>query len=142
LVSEEDSPFFNIGATSFANDSTIQIAEQTGMFAYPAISSIQSSSRERAYLVAYLQAIFPEQSETSRYRVVVMDRDTGQSRGFGFVEMQSEDDAKTAIDRFNDSDLDGRRIAVNVAQPKPAGAGAGAGGRGGFGGQRRREPRW
>lgn len=80
LVSEEDSPFFNIGATSFANDTTIQIAEQTGMFAYPAISSIQSSSRERAYLVVYLQAIFPEQSETSRYRIVVMDRDGSNRR--------------------------------------------------------------
>jgi len=80
LVSEEDSPFFDINAVSFSNDANIQIAEQTGMFAYPAISSIQSSSRERAYLVAYLQAIFPQQSETSRYRVVVMDRDGSNRR--------------------------------------------------------------
>jgi len=80
LVSEEDSPFFNISATSFSNDATVQIAEQTGMFAYPAISSIQSSTRERPYQVAYLQAIFPEQSETSRYRVVVMDRDGSNRR--------------------------------------------------------------
>jgi len=80
LVSEEDSPFFNISATSFSNDATVQIAEQTGMFAYPAVSSIQLSSRERPYLVAYLQAIFPEQSETSRYRIVVMDRDGSNRR--------------------------------------------------------------
>ena len=80
LVSAEDSPFFDISATSFSNDATIQIAEQTGMFAYPAVSSIQSSSRERPYLVAYLQAIFPEQSETSRYRIVVMDRDGSNRR--------------------------------------------------------------
>jgi len=80
LVSEEDSPFFDISATSFSNDATIQIAEQTGMFAYPSVSSIQSSSRERPYQVAYLQAIFPEQSETSRYRVVVMDRDGSNRR--------------------------------------------------------------
>jgi len=80
LVSEEDSPFFDISATSFSNDATVQIAEQTGMFAYPAVSSIQSSARERQYLVAYLQAIFPEQSETSRYRVVVMDRDGSNRR--------------------------------------------------------------
>jgi len=80
LVSEEDSPFFDMSATSFANDSTVQIAEQTGMFAYPSVSSIQSSSRERPYQVAYLQAIFPEQSETSRYRVVVMDRDGSNRR--------------------------------------------------------------
>ena len=80
LVSEEDSPYFDMSATSFSNDATVQIAEQTGMFAYPAISSIQSSSRERPYQVAYLQAIFPEQSETSRYRVVVMDRDGSNRR--------------------------------------------------------------
>jgi len=80
LVSEEDSPFFDISATSFSNDATVQIVEQTGMFAYPAVSSIQSSARERPYLVAYLQAIFPEQSETSRYRIVVMDRDGSNRR--------------------------------------------------------------
>lgn len=80
LVSEEDSPLFDMGATSFSNNATVQIAEQTGMFAYPSVSSIQSSSRERPYQVAYLQAIFPEQSETSRYRVVVMDRDGSNRR--------------------------------------------------------------
>ena len=80
LVSEEDSPFFDMNAASFSNDADVQIAEQTGMFAYPAVSSIQSSSRERQYQVAYLQAIFPEQSETSRYRIVVMDRDGSNRR--------------------------------------------------------------
>lgn len=80
LVSEEDSPFFDISATSFSNDATVQIAEEVGMFAYPSVSSIQSSSRERLYQVAYLQAIFPEQSETSRYRVIVMDRDGSNHR--------------------------------------------------------------
>ena len=75
LVSEEDSPFFDISATSFENNSTMQIAPQTGMFAYPVASPLQSSSRERQYQVAYLQATFPEQSETSRYRLMVMDRD-------------------------------------------------------------------
>src|SRR5215204_6272759 len=80
LVSAEDSPFFDINATSFSNDATVKIAEQTGMFAYPSSSPLQSSSRERQYQVAYLQAIFPEQSETSRYRVVVMDRDGSNRR--------------------------------------------------------------
>lgn len=50
------------------------------MFAYPAASPFQSSSREKQYQVAFLQAIFPEQSETSRYRVVVMDRDGSNRR--------------------------------------------------------------
>ena len=80
LVNEEDSPFFDISATSFENNATVQIAEQTGMFAYPSASALQSSPRERQYQVAYLQATFPEQSETSRYRVVVMDRDGSNRR--------------------------------------------------------------
>ena len=80
LVSEEDSPFFEIDAIVLENNAAIPIAQQTGMFAYPSVSSIQSSSTERPYQVAYLQAIFPSQSETSRYRVVVMDRDGSNRR--------------------------------------------------------------
>jgi len=80
LVTDEDSPFFDISATSFENDATVELAGQAGMFAYPSASPLQSSSRERQYQVAYLQAIFPEQSETSRYRVVVMDRDGSNRR--------------------------------------------------------------
>jgi len=80
LVSDEDSPYFDLYAASFSNDAEIQIAEKTGMFAYLSVSSVQASSRERPYQVAYLQAIFPEQSETSRYRIVVMDRDGSNRR--------------------------------------------------------------
>ena len=80
LVSEEDSPFFDINAIVLENNATIPIAQQSGMFAYPSVSSLQSSSTERPYQVAYLQAIFPSQSETSRYRVVVMDRDGSNRR--------------------------------------------------------------
>jgi hypothetical protein len=80
LVNAEDSPYFDINATSFENSASVRIVEHTGMFAYPSVSSLQSSSRERQYQVAYLQAIFPEQSETSRYRVVVMDRDGSDRR--------------------------------------------------------------
>ena len=80
LVSEEDSPFFDIQATLLDNNAVVPIAQQTGMFAYPSVSSLQSSSRERQYQVAYLQSIFPSQSETSRYRLVVMDRDGSNRR--------------------------------------------------------------
>src|SRR5215216_5662413 len=80
LVKEEDSPFFDISAASFENNASVQLIQQTGMFAYPSVSSLQSSSREKQYQVAYLQAIFPEQSETSRYRVFVMDRDGSNRR--------------------------------------------------------------
>ena len=80
LVSAEDSPFFDISATSLDSKATVNLVEQTGMFAYPSVSGLQSSSREKQYQVAFLQAIFPEQSETSRYRVVVMDRDGSNQR--------------------------------------------------------------
>jgi len=75
LIDEEDSPFFDISAISFENEASIDLVKQSGMFAYPSSSQLQSSSIERQYKIAYLQAIFPEQSDTSRYRVVIMDRD-------------------------------------------------------------------
>lgn len=49
---------------------------------------------------------------------VVTDRETGRSRGFGFVEFENDDDAKKAIDQLNNSDLDGRQITVNEARPR------------------------
>ncbi len=69
---------------------------------------------------------------------IITDRDTGRSKGFGFVEMSSDSEAQTAISKFNGTDLDGRAITVNEARPmEPRGAGGGGGGgggRGGFGG--------
>jgi hypothetical protein len=80
LVSAEDSPFFDIHATSFENNAIVPVVQQSGMFAYPSVSPLQSSTREKQYQVAYLHAIFPSQSETSRYRLVVMDRDGSNRR--------------------------------------------------------------
>ncbi len=69
---------------------------------------------------------------------IVMDRDTGRSRGFGFVEMATDDDAQAAIDALNDQDFGGRQLRVNVARPREdrggAGGGGGGGGYGGGGG--------
>ena len=76
---------------------------------------------------------------------IVRDQMTGRARGFAFVEMQSEEDAQSAIQKLNDTELDGRKLAVNEARPKPTGGGGGdRGGRPGGGGGRgpRREPRW
>lgn len=79
---------------------------------------------------------------------IVRDQMTGRARGFAFVEMQTDEAAQTAIQQLNETELDGRRIAVNEARPKTPGGGggrSGGGGRpggGGGGGQRRREPRW
>lgn len=65
---------------------------------------------------------------------VVMDRDSGRSRGFGFVEMPDAAAAQQAISAMNGADLQGRPLTVNEARPKPArGNGGGGGGRG---------PRW
>jgi resuscitation-promoting factor RpfB len=80
LVSEEDSPFFDLNAVLLESNASVPIAQQTGMFAYPSVSALQPSATERQYQIAYLQAIFPSQSETSRYRVVVMDRDGSNRR--------------------------------------------------------------
>jgi RNA recognition motif-containing protein len=63
---------------------------------------------------------------------VIMDRDTGRSKGFGFVEMGSDQEAQAAIAALNGQERDGRPLTVNEARPKPEGGGGG--GRGGYGG--------
>ena len=62
---------------------------------------------------------------------VIMDRDTGRSKGFGFVEMGSDQEAQAAIDGLNGQETQGRPLTVNEARPKESGGG---GGRGGYGG--------
>jgi len=107
-----------------------------------------------------LQDLFGQAGPVESVRVM-RDQATGRSRGFGFVEMASEDAARAAIEKFNEAEVDGRRLAVNEARPPAAGGGRGFGGGGGFGGGRggggfgggrggsggggggrRREPRW
>lgn len=65
---------------------------------------------------------------------VIMDRDTGRSKGFGFVEMSSDSEAAKAIENLNGAEVDGRALTVNEARPKAEGGGGGGGGRGGYGG--------
>ena len=63
---------------------------------------------------------------------IITDRDTGQSRGLGFVEMDDDGEAETAITAVNGSDIAGRNVVVNEARPRPdRGGGGGGGGRGG-----------
>lgn len=110
-----------------------------------------------------LEAAFSQFGQVDRVSVV-RDRDTGQPRGFAFVEMSDDQSAQTAIERMNGADLHGRTLTVNEARPRPAGGGfgggagrgpGGGGGRGGYGGggggnrsggggggAKRREPRW
>jgi resuscitation-promoting factor RpfB len=83
LVKPEESPYFDLSALSLANSTNVQMVEQSGMFAYPAASSSRLNGDENTYKVAYLQAIFPDQSDSSRYKLVVMDRD-GSNRNVLF----------------------------------------------------------
>ncbi|MBK8821454.1 MAG: G5 domain-containing protein [Anaerolineales bacterium] len=79
-ITSEESPFFDLSAVSFSSEAVASIVDSAGMFAYPSASPIRSDGREKIYQVAYLQSIFIEQSETSRYRLIVMDRDGSNSK--------------------------------------------------------------
>src|SRR5438270_12440692 len=81
-----------------------------------------------------LYAAFAQYGAVERVNIVT-DRDTGQPRGFAFVEMTDRREAETAISQLNGQELNGRALNVNEARPKPAGGGprGGGGGRGGFG---------
>jgi len=79
---------------------------------------------------------------------VMRDQATGRARGFGFVEMTTDEAAQKAIEQFHQFELEGRALVVNEAKPREAGGFGGGGGRGGYGGGSgggagsRREPRW
>lgn len=83
-----------------------------------------------------LQQLF-SQAGTVESASVVEDRDTGRSRGFGFVEMASKEEGEAAISQFNGKEFDGRNLTVNEARPREdrgGRGGGGGGGRGGYGG--------
>ncbi|HWW76617.1 MAG TPA: hypothetical protein VNZ44_14570, partial [Pyrinomonadaceae bacterium] len=104
-----------------------------------------------------LRELFSQAGEVENASVVE-DRDTGRSRGFGFVEMATGEGAAAAIEMFNGKEFGGRALTVNEARPRVdrggggyggggggrGGYGGGGGGRGGYGGGggRDREPRW
>ena len=116
--------------------------------------SFQTSREELEQLFA--------QAGTVESTNIVEDRDTGRSRGFGFVEMATREEGEAAIQQFNGKELNGRALTVNEARPREERGprGGGGGGRGGFGGNRgggggygghrgggggyggNREPRW
>jgi RNA recognition motif-containing protein len=76
---------------------------------------------------------FFAQAGTVESASVITDRDTGQSKGFAFVEMSNDEEAAAAIEQFNGKELDGRMLRVNEARPRESRPGGGGGGRG-FGG--------
>lgn len=104
-----------------------------------------------------LMALFSSVGDVASARVM-RDMATGRARGFGFVEMTTDEAAQKAIEKLHQHEMDGRAIVVNEAQPRPAGGGRNFGGGGGGygrgprggggddfgggGGGGRREPRW
>ena len=92
-----------------------------------------------------LRQLFEAYGQVDRVSIMT-DRDTGRSRGFGFVEMASNEDGEKAITALNGSQVGGRTINVNEARPKTERAGGGGGGggrdRGGRGGEGGRRDRW
>ena len=80
-----------------------------------------------------LRQIFEGYGEVDTVKII-MDRDTGRSKGFGFVEMPNEDEARMAIEDLNGMELDGRTIVVKKAEDRGDRRGGGGRGRGGYGG--------
>jgi RNA recognition motif-containing protein len=102
------------------------------------VGNLSFSTTEEA-----LQAEFSAHGQVEEVAVIT-DRDTGRPRGFAFVTMNNDNEARSAIESLNGTELDGRTITVNEARPKTnAGGGGGRGGpRGGGGGGGSRGKRW
>ena len=86
-----------------------------------------------------LQDLFSQHGTVQSVQIII-DRDTGRSKGFGFVEMSSSDEGQAAISALHDKEINGRKLTVNEARPREergprgGGGGGGGGGRGGYGG--------
>lgn len=83
-----------------------------------------------------LQNVFADVGTVTSAKII-MDRDSGRSKGFGFVEMSTSQEAQAAIEKINGKEVDGRALTVNEArpqEPRSGGFGGGGGGRGGYNG--------
>lgn len=105
---------------------------------------------KRLYVGNLPYSVTKEQLETLFSQVgsvvdvnVIEDRDTGRSKGFAFVEMETEEQAAAAVEQLNGQEMDGRQLNVSEARPRPPREErGGGGGRGGRGGGRSRSNRW
>ncbi len=88
-----------------------------------------------------LQDVFSEVGTVESVNIIE-DRDTGRSRGFGFVEMSSKEEGQNAISQLDGKEVDGRNLKVNEAKPRENRGGGGGGGRGGYGGGGGGGSRW
>ena len=80
-----------------------------------------------------LTQLFEQYGQVAKAQIIT-DRETGRSRGFGFVEMATDAEAQAAIEGLNETDYSGRPLTVNIAKPRESGGGGGGGRRGGGGG--------
>ncbi|MBL8870187.1 MAG: RNA-binding protein [Planctomycetaceae bacterium] len=78
-----------------------------------------------------LREAFGQYGQVSQVSII-MDRETGRSRGFAFVEMPNNEEAQSAIENLNQQEVAGRRVTVNEARPREERSGGGGGGRGGY----------
>ncbi len=85
-----------------------------------------------------LEQLFSQHGSVTSAQVI-SDRETGRSKGFGFVEMSSDSEAQAAMDALNGQQHEGRALTVNEARPRENRGGGGGGGRGGYGGGRGRD---
>ena len=74
-----------------------------------------------------LTQLFEQFGQVAKAQIIT-DRETGRSRGFGFVEMSTDDEANAAIEGLNETDYSGRPLTVNIAKPRESGGGGGGGG--------------
>jgi cold-inducible RNA-binding protein len=128
-------PAFPLEKILAALDTSLQIPadrerKNTQMKLYVGNLSFNTSAQDLSELFASVGTV---QSAN-----VIEDRDTGRSRGFGFVEMSSQEEGQNAISELNGKEVDGRELKVNEAKPqdKRSGGGGGGGGRNGGGGGR------
>ncbi len=91
------------------------------------VGSLSYDTTEHSLAEAFAQA------GTVESATVITDRDTGRSKGFGFVEMATDEEALQAIQMLNNTNLDGRTIVVNEARPRPQKSGGFRQGGGGYG---------
>ncbi|WP_352423707.1 RNA-binding protein [Proteiniphilum sp.] len=90
------------------------------------VSNLNSSTTSES-----LQELFAAYGEVTSAKVIT-DRETGKSRGFGFIEMSDDSEGQNAISKLNDTDFEGKTIVVNVARPKPERSNRGYNNRGGY----------
>jgi cold-inducible RNA-binding protein len=125
-VFQEAAPSFEVGLVSF-RVSFLEAQMGKKLYVGNLTYGVTDSSLEQLFAA----------HGTVQSAQVIMDRDTGRSKGFGFVEMASDQEAQAAIAALNGKDVEGRALNVNEARPKTEGGGrggSGGGGRGGYGG--------